>query len=90
MAVSPAPASYRALTMPAVAIWGARDTITPLAQGERFVQLVPQARLTILPDVGHIPQIENPAAFQRALRDAVRSVSDAADKRPRTRPKALP
>jgi len=89
-AASESPASYRMLTMPIVAIWGARDTITPLAQGERLVKLVPQARLVVMPDVGHIPQIENPAAFQRVLRDAVRGVSDAADKRPRTKPRALP
>lgn len=89
-AASESPASYRALTMPVVAIWGARDTITPPAQGERLVKLVPHARLIVMPDVGHIPQIEDPAAFQRVLRDAVRSVSDPADKRPRTKHRALP
>jgi pimeloyl-ACP methyl ester carboxylesterase len=85
-AASESPASYRTLPMPIVAIWGARDTITPLSQGERLVQLAPHARLVVMPDVGHIPQIENPATFQRVLRDAVRSVAEPpTDKRPRTR-----
>jgi pimeloyl-ACP methyl ester carboxylesterase len=82
---SESPVSYRTLTMPIVAIWGARDTITPLPQGERLVRLAPGARLVVIPDVGHIPQIENPEGFQRALREAVRSVGEVAERRGRAR-----
>lgn len=60
-------AAYRALAMPVVAIWGERDTITPLAQGEQLVRLVPHGRLEVLPGVGHIPQIESPDAFNALL-----------------------
>jgi pimeloyl-ACP methyl ester carboxylesterase len=59
--------AYRTLAMPLVAIWGDLDTITPLAQGKRLVSLVPQAKLEVIPMVGHIPQIESPAAFNRLL-----------------------
>ena len=61
------PAAYAAISVPVVAIWGAHDTITPLPQGERVVKLLPRARLELLPGVGHIPQIENPAEFNRVL-----------------------
>ena len=64
---SEAPAAYRALAMPVVAIWGARDTVTPLAQGETLVRLVPRGRLEVMPDVGHIPQIEDPDGFDALL-----------------------
>jgi pimeloyl-ACP methyl ester carboxylesterase len=60
-------AAYRALAMPVVAIWGDRDTVTPLAQGEQLVGLVPHGRLEVLPEVGHIPQIERPDAFNALL-----------------------
>jgi pimeloyl-ACP methyl ester carboxylesterase len=60
-------AAYRTLTMPVTAIWGDRDTVTPLAQGEQLVALVPHGRLEVLPGVGHIPQIESPAAFNAVL-----------------------
>lgn len=61
------PAAYRTLAMPVTAIWGALDTITPLAQGERLVKLVPTGKLAVLPAAGHIPQIEQPEQFHRML-----------------------
>ena len=66
-ALSTRPKNFRALALPVEVIWGANDTATPLAQGERIVALVPGARMTVLPDIGHIPHIENPAAFDAAL-----------------------
>jgi len=48
-------------------IWGAEDTITPLAQGHALVRWMPGARLSVIPDVGHIPHIEDPDAFATAL-----------------------
>ncbi len=59
--------NFRAMTLPVGIIWGAEDTTTPLSQGEELRDLIPGARLTVLPDVGHIPQIEDPEAFQEAL-----------------------
>jgi pimeloyl-ACP methyl ester carboxylesterase len=61
------PAQYARLRLPVVAIWGDRDTVTPLDQGRRVVSLVPGARLVVLPGIGHIPQVEDADAFNRAL-----------------------
>jgi pimeloyl-ACP methyl ester carboxylesterase len=61
--------------MPVVALWGDRDTVTPLAQGQRVVGLVPGARLVVLPGIGHIPQVEGPAAFNDALVAALASLA---------------
>ena len=60
-------AAYRNLAMPVAAIWGARDSITPLSQGERIIKLVPDGKLAVMPRSGHIPQIENPDEFHRIL-----------------------
>lgn len=64
-------ASYRAMRFPVSVIWGARDTITPLEQGYHLVAITPGAELLLLDDVGHIPQLEDPAAFNALLLQAV-------------------
>ena len=66
-AASEDPAVYRALAMPVVVIWGDRDTITPLEQGQRLAGLAPGAQLLVLDGVGHIPQIEAPQRFNDLL-----------------------
>jgi pimeloyl-ACP methyl ester carboxylesterase len=65
-------ATYRALAFPTVLIWGAEDTLTPLTDGQRLQALIPGARLTVLPGVGHIPALEDPAALNRALLEGIR------------------
>jgi pimeloyl-ACP methyl ester carboxylesterase len=73
-------ARYATLGMPTLVIWGTTDAITPIAQGRDVARLVPGARLVELPDVGHIPAIEAPAAFDAAL---LRFLDDAAAAAPR-------
>ncbi len=62
-------ARYATLTMPTLVLWGARDAITPLAQGEDLARLIPGARLKVLPSAGHIPAIEDEDGFSAALLD---------------------
>lgn len=66
-ALSHRPESWAALELPTAFIWGDRDDVTPLAQGEALAALVPGAALAVLEEVGHIPQIEAPEAFLDAL-----------------------
>jgi pimeloyl-ACP methyl ester carboxylesterase len=63
------PASYRALRVPVLVAWGESDTITPLPQGRYLASLIPGAQLTVMKDVGHIPQLEAPLPFDRQLVD---------------------
>jgi pimeloyl-ACP methyl ester carboxylesterase len=65
-ALSARPGSWGALALPLALIWGDRDTTTPLAEAQTLAELT-GAPLSILADVGHIPQIEAPAEFQAAL-----------------------
>ncbi len=58
--------SWSALTLPVAFLWGDSDTTTPLAQGQRLAELS-GGPLTVLQEVGHIPQIEAPSEFQAAL-----------------------
>jgi pimeloyl-ACP methyl ester carboxylesterase len=75
-ALSTRPDDLRKTTLPTALIWGAEDSVTPLAQGEELADLIPGATLTVLPDIGHIPQIEDPAAFQTALIAALASLEN--------------
>jgi pimeloyl-ACP methyl ester carboxylesterase len=59
--------SYQKFELPTLIVWGEKDSITPLSQGNHLVQHMPAAKLKILPEVGHIPQIEDPAAFHNVL-----------------------
>lgn len=53
-------ANYRAFARPVLIIWGEEDKTTPLDQGRYIAKAFPDAQLEILPDVDHIPQLENP------------------------------
>ena len=46
---------------------------TPLDQATDLRTLMPQTRLTLLPGVGHIPQIEDPDAFNAALLSTIKT-----------------
>jgi pimeloyl-ACP methyl ester carboxylesterase len=57
---------------PSVAIlWGEKDSVTPVAQAFDLKTLLPKATLTLLPGLGHIPQIEDPELFNDALLKAL-------------------
>ena len=62
-------ARYATLSMPTLVIWGARDSLTPMPQGEDIARLIRGARWEVLPRAGHIPAIEDERNFNAALLD---------------------
>jgi pimeloyl-ACP methyl ester carboxylesterase len=46
------------LRMPVLIVWGDKDQITPLSQGERIHQLVPQSQLEIFSGCGHLAPLQ--------------------------------
>ncbi len=67
VAASEKPSTYQAAKMPIALIWGARDSITPVAQAQYLKSIAPSIHLEVLPGIGHIPQIEDALMFQAAL-----------------------
>jgi pimeloyl-ACP methyl ester carboxylesterase len=59
--------NLRKLSVPTLVLWGSTDTVTPLWQGQRLVETIPNSVLMVIPNVGHIPYIENPKEFNRIL-----------------------
>lgn len=55
-----------AVSVPTLVVWGAQDTLIPLADGRDYAAKIPGARLVIIPDSGHAPAIEQPDAFLAA------------------------
>jgi pimeloyl-ACP methyl ester carboxylesterase len=53
--------------VPTLVLWGAKDPVAVLAIGEQLGKLIPGARLRILGELGHYPQLEDPGAFAGEL-----------------------
>lgn len=48
------------ITNPTLLIWGAQDAWIPLSNGKRMDSLLPNSKLEILENSGHVPMEENP------------------------------
>jgi pimeloyl-ACP methyl ester carboxylesterase len=57
------------LTTPTLIIWGGCDYVLPAHQAQTAVDLLPHGRLTLFPDCGHLPHVEQPERFTTALGD---------------------
>jgi pimeloyl-ACP methyl ester carboxylesterase len=55
--------------VPVLVVWGAADRIYPLEHGEAFAKAIPDARLVVLDQAGHLPQLEAPSALLAAVED---------------------
>ena len=63
-----------AVRCPALVVVGEDDLVTPPRYAEQLARCIPQARLHILPGVGHSPVLEDAGGFSRLLDDFLRSV----------------
>ena len=63
--------SYEGFPLKTVLIWGEKDNVTPPEQAAGLEAAIDNAKLIMLEDVGHIPQIEDPERFQAALHQAI-------------------
>ncbi len=55
------------LTMPALVVSGEHDRAVPAEQSVRLAEALPHARLTVIPDCGHLPHEEQPDQFLPAV-----------------------
>ena len=56
------------IDVPTTVVVGEVDEITPLEMSQSMVDLIPGAKLSIIPGAGHISNLEAPTAFEAALR----------------------
>jgi 3-oxoadipate enol-lactonase len=55
------------LTVPTLIIVGTEDVLTPPDDARKMASLAPQAQLVEIPQAGHLPNLEDPRAFNDAL-----------------------
>ena len=55
------------LDVPALIVWGEQDELIPLAVGRNLHRLIPRSRLEVIPQCGHLPALERPAEFVKAV-----------------------
>jgi pimeloyl-ACP methyl ester carboxylesterase len=63
---------YPHIKAPTLIIWGRQDRVIPLANGERLAKSIPNARLVIIDNAGHIPHEEVPDAVRPVLASFLR------------------
>jgi pimeloyl-ACP methyl ester carboxylesterase len=56
-----------AVACPALVVVGAEDTLTPPPESEKMAAAIKGAKLVKIPGAGHLPCIENPGPFTKAL-----------------------
>jgi len=57
-----------AIAVPALVLVGAEDVLTPPSEAALLSAAIPRARLDVIPEAGHLANLENPAAVNAALR----------------------
>ncbi len=65
------------VTQPVLVIWGREDRLVPLRRSERLLRRIPHARLHVIDGCGHLPMLEQPTAFNRAVAGFLRLALDA-------------
>jgi pimeloyl-ACP methyl ester carboxylesterase len=66
-------------------LWGRRDGLVPSVHARAFARAHPDAKVHVLDDCGHYPQIELPQRFNTLLRRWLDQTAPARRSRKRTR-----
>lgn len=70
MAVRPDRTSMlAAINLPTLIITGSADTLIPPGESEAMAKAIPGSKLVVVPDVAHLSNVENPDAFNDAVRE---------------------
>ena len=59
------------LTVPTLVIWGEADRMVTPAYGQEYAAAIPGADFRLVPDAGHLPQLEAPEAVLALLAEAL-------------------
>lgn len=56
------------IDVPTLVVWGENDGLTKPSYGHAYASMIPGARFETIANAGHFPHIEQPEAFERALK----------------------
>jgi pimeloyl-ACP methyl ester carboxylesterase len=57
------------ITVPTLLIWGEQDARSPVNVAHQFADGISGSELVVIPDCGHLSNLDQPMAFNRAVRD---------------------
>ncbi len=66
------------IAVPTLLIWGELDVRSPLNVARQFEEAIPDAKLVVIPDCGHLSNLERPDEFNEAVREFSGRVSSSA------------
>jgi len=58
---------YKSIDVPVLLIWGEKDKIVPLEVGRNLAGNIPNSKLVVVPNCGHVPQEECPSQAIEAM-----------------------
>jgi len=61
------------VTTPTLIVWGEHDTFLPLAHGQAYARLIPNATLQTVPQCGHLVPFEQTEIFIRTVTEFLAS-----------------
>ena len=66
------------IDIPTLLIWGNEDKRSPVRCGEAMRDAIPAARLLVIPNAGHVSNMEQPAQFNAAVREFLHPIDSSA------------
>ena len=61
------------IAVPTLLIWGEFDARSPLSVARQFDDAIPDAKLVVIPEAGHLSNLERPERFNDAVREFCRA-----------------
>lgn len=59
----------KTLKQPTLIMWGEKDLLIPVENAQKFATDLPNAKLVIYPELGHVPMEENPQETVKAVKE---------------------
>lgn len=56
------------ITVPTLLVWGNGDLRSPLSVAQQFLEAIPRSKLVVIPDAGHVSNMEKPDEFNATVR----------------------
>ena len=63
------------IAIPTLLLWGAEDARAPLTVAHQLEDAIPDARLVVIPDCGHVSNLQRPEQFNQAVREFCRAAA---------------
>lgn len=67
----------KSITQPTLILWGGKDALIPPVWGERFAADIAGSQLVMFPELGHVPQEEDPSTTVMAVQAFLGSLAAA-------------